>query len=155
MSAARAANLDTRTALRRRIATALVALGMCLPAATGCAGGQQFRLQAEQGPAARAHGSVQVEAIQGGQCLVLVEVQDLPPPERVASGQRYYAVWLQHEQASPSLIGTLDYNRGLRSGNLLAVSEHSKFTLHITAESNNAPGNPSGLLVTERRIGGR
>ena len=146
--------MSTKPARSAR-ALAVPFVGLCLLLGSGCGGAaQHFGLvgQAAEGPEVR--GSVQVEPIQGGQRIVLVEVQHLPPPERLASGRSAYAVWLHEADAPPTLVGTLDYDRSQRSGNLFAVTGKSNFVVTVTAEQHASPALPSELLVAEHRIAG-
>src|SRR4051812_36672759 len=49
---------------------------------------------AAQPAAAGMVGSLSVERIEGGQHLVVLRLEQLPPPERIAPGLREFVVWL-------------------------------------------------------------
>lgn len=104
------------------------------------------------GASSAVSGSLQVERIEGGQRLVIVELDALPPPERVAQGGSEYVVWLEDGQGNSVRAGTLRYDRGSRSGNLLATTALSAFTVRVTAESTPSSQNAHSVLVAERRV---
>jgi hypothetical protein len=101
---------------------------------------------------AEAQGSLSVERIEGGQQLVVLQLAGLPPPERLGPGVREYVVWLAGPEGKHVNVGTLRYDRAHRSGNLLATTELSAFTVRVTGERNGRAAQPSGVLLAERRV---
>jgi hypothetical protein len=96
---------------------------------------------------------LQVERIEGGQRLVIVELDALPPPERFAQGGSEYVVWLEDAKGRSVRAGTLRYDRGSRSGNLLATTDLSAFTVRVTAEvATPSAQDAHSVLVAERRV---
>ena len=97
-------------------------------------------------------GSLSVELIEGGQRLLVLQLERLPPPERIAPGLREFVVWLEDSRGGEVKIGTLHYDRAHRSGNLLATTELSAFTVRVTGERDAHAVEPSGVLLAERRV---
>lgn len=94
-----------------------------------------------------------MERIEGGQRLVVLELTQLPPPERLQSGLTSFVVWLHEEGASaPTMAGTLHYDRERQSGNLMATTPLSSFTIRVTAERQRRPSAPSQVLIAERSV---
>jgi hypothetical protein len=97
-------------------------------------------------------GSLSVERIEGGQRLVVVELSQLPPPERIAPGLKEFAVWLEGPEGTKIKAGMLRYDRERRSGNLLATTDLTAFTVRVTGERDIHAVTPSGVLLAERRV---
>lgn len=97
-------------------------------------------------------GQVSVERIEGGQKLVVLQLEQLPPPERLAPGLREYVVWLQDPRGAAVKVGTLDYDRTHQSGNLLATTDLAAFTVRVTGERDANPSQPSAVLLAERKV---
>jgi hypothetical protein len=97
-------------------------------------------------------GSLSVERIEGGQRLVVLQLDRLPPPERIAPGLREFVVWLEDPRGREVKVGKLHYDREHQSGNLLATTELSAFTVRVTGERDDQGGRPSGVLLAERRV---
>src|SRR5689334_20269837 len=68
-------------------------------------------------------GSMSVERIEGGRRLVVLQLEQLPPPERIAPGLREFVVWLEDPKGGEVNVGTLRYDRANHSGNLLATTD--------------------------------
>jgi hypothetical protein len=97
-------------------------------------------------------GQISVERIEGGQKLVVLQLERLPPPERLAPGLREYVVWLQDPRGAAVKVGTLDYDRAHQSGNLLATTDLPTFTVRVTGERDASASQPSGVLLAERNV---
>lgn len=102
--------------------------------------------------AAGADGLVTLEDIEGGNHLVNVEIQHLPPPDRLGSGLNTYVVWF-FGQGDPRLASVLEYDEDDRSGNATATSPDGSFELVVTAENTRSPSTPSDVIVARRRVG--
>ncbi len=112
-------------------------------------------MQAAQTYALKTHapavtGSFSVERIEGGQKLVVLQLEQLPPPERIGPGLREYVVWLQDPRGGAVKVGTLDYDRAHQSGNLLATTDLPTFTVRVTGERDAYPSQPNGVVLAER-----
>jgi hypothetical protein len=97
-------------------------------------------------------GSLSVEHIEGGQNLVVLQLEQLPPPERIAPGLREFVVWLEDPRGGEVNLGTLRYDRANHSGNLLATTDLSAFTVRVTGERDARAVEPAGVLLAERRV---
>ena len=97
-------------------------------------------------------GSLSVERIQSGQRVVVLQLTQLPPPERIAPGLREFVVWLEDGRGAEINLGTLHYDRAHHSGNLLATTELSAFTVRVTGERDARTAAPRGVLLAERRV---
>jgi hypothetical protein len=99
-----------------------------------------------------ATGSVEVEQIEGGRKLVIVELDQLPPPERVGVGMREFVVWMVAEDGSRERAGTLHYDRNAKAGNLMATTTLPRFTVRVTGERDANVTTPSSVLLCERKV---
>ncbi|MEY4509327.1 MAG: hypothetical protein RLZZ450_1449 [Pseudomonadota bacterium] len=97
-------------------------------------------------------GSLSVELIEGGQRLVVLQLEQLPPPERIAPGLREFVVWLEDPRGGEVNVGTLHYDRANHSGNLLATTDLPAFTIRVTGERDARAAEPTGVLLAERRV---
>ncbi len=99
-----------------------------------------------------ATGSIEVERIEGGNKLVIVELDKLPPPERVGAGMREFVVWVEGEDGSRERAGTLHYDRAAKAGNLMATTALPRFTVRVTGERDANVTTPSSVLLAERKV---
>ncbi|HEY6878142.1 MAG TPA: hypothetical protein VI299_08980 [Polyangiales bacterium] len=113
---------------------------------------QTYALNAGSASATGVTGQVSVERIEGGQKLVVLQLSQLPPPERIAPGLREYVVWLQDPRGGEVNVGTLDYDRARQSGNLLATTDLVTFTVRVTGERDANTSQPHGVLLAERNV---
>lgn len=118
---------------------------------TACGGPSEFALVGSGG-AAGADGNVQVEDVDGGNHLLTIHVEHLPPPERLHEGLTTYAVWLVAAGATPVKAGHLDFDAETRMGNLVATTPLPEFEMKITAETDANSTAPSDTVVLTRQI---
>jgi hypothetical protein len=137
--------------MRLRAITSLLG-GALLGVMTSCVHATQTYSLVLQPSAPSAVGSLSVERIEGGQRLVVLQLDGLPPPERIGPGLREFVVWLEDTRGSAVKVGKLRYDRGHRSGSLLATTELTDFTVRVTGERDDRGGSPSGVLLAERRV---
>lgn len=136
--------------MRLRTILLVLSLGSGL-LVTGC-GSDEFQIVGTP-RAAGTDGTVTVEEIEGGNYLVHVEVQHLPPPDRVAEDASAYIVWIKPEDGSPVKAGRLGYDPDERSGTMQATTPAGgTFFVIITAESDEATNEPSDAIVVEREV---
>ena len=158
--------------LSRLPAIGVISLATTLASASGCAratqtytmlsptqrgpSGEAFSEPASPAPGTAALpqwvGSLSVERIQGGQRVVTLQLNQLPPPERIAPGLRAFVVWLEDPRGRKVKVGTLHYDRTHQSGNLLATTALADFTVRVTGERDDRISAPSGVLLAERRV---
>jgi hypothetical protein len=97
-------------------------------------------------------GQLSVESTRSGQRVLVVQLTELPPPERIASGLTEFVVWIEDGRGRRVKAGTLRYDRARHAGNLLATTDLSAFTVQITGERSEDVSAPSDVLVAERRV---
>jgi hypothetical protein len=97
-------------------------------------------------------GVAQVETVEGGNQLVSLRLQHLPPPERLGEGLSAYVVWFRTEGQSPVRAGVLEFDPETRQGALTATTPMTDFTILITAEAEGDAPSPGEIVVTERAI---
>ena len=130
----------------------VVACGLAGAAAVACVqAARTYPLSA--GPAAPGvAGSVQLERVEGGQTLLVVELEHLPPPERFASGLTEFVVWLEGEKGARVKAGPLRYDREHQAGSLLATTQLAAFTVRVTGERDARSDTPSDVLLATRTV---
>lgn len=135
----------------KKLATFLIPALVLSLALVGCGGPAQFALVGSGG-AAGADGNVQLEDVDGGNHLLTIHVEHLPPPDRLAEGLTMYAVWLVANGAAPVKAGHLDFDAESRMGNLVATTPLNDFELKVTAESDANATTPGSTVVLTRQI---
>ena len=127
-------------------------LALVLSAAACVQAAQRYPLRSTLNEAASTTGTLSVERVEGGQRLVVVQLSDLPPPERIAPGLKEFVVWLSSPSGKPQNAGALEYDRAHQSGSLLATTSLGTFTVTVTGERDPGARSPSGVLLAERRV---
>lgn len=102
--------------------------------------------------AAGADGTITLEELEGGNVLVNVTFENLPPPERLGQGLSMYLVWFKPEGAGPAVAGRLAYDADNRTGAMQATSPHSKFEVIVSAEKALNAASPSEFVVAKRAV---
>ncbi len=126
-------------------------LGLCLLG--GCGGGTvPFTGMAQF---ISADGEARWEEIAGGAILVEIEMENLPPPNRVAQGFTTYVVWFAPTGRTPVVATTLEYDEDDRTGFATATNATKTFDILITAERNAQATVPSQHNVARFRIDAR
>jgi hypothetical protein len=113
---------------------------------------QRYPLRSGLVEAASATGTLSVERVEGGQRLVVVQLSELPPPERLGPGLREFVVWLSSPSGKPQNAGTLEYDREHQSGSLLATTNLGTFTVTVTGEREPGVRTPSAVRLAERKV---
>lgn len=122
------------------------------PLLAACGGPSEFAVVGTP-RAAGTDGMVTVEEIEGGNYLVLVEVQHLPPPDRIAEDASTYIVWFKPEDGSAAKAGRLAYDPDERTGTMRATTPAGgNFTVIITAESEDTASAPADTVVVQREV---
>ncbi len=103
--------------------------------------------------AAGTDGTVQVEELEGGNRLVTISVDYLPPPARLGDGLTTYVVWFVPNGQPAVKAGSLDYDPDNRQGRMHATTPLHRFRLKLTAEESGAVAAPSDVVVVNRIIG--
>ena len=132
-------------------AAGLLVLALGLSAACVQAA-QRYALRSTLDEAASTTGTLSVERVEGGQHLVVVQLSELPPPERIGPGLKEFVVWLSAPSGKPENAGALEYDRAHQSGSLLATTNLGTFTVTVTGERDPGARAPSGVLLAERKV---
>ena len=119
--------------------------------ASGCGGPAEYAL-AGSPRAAGADGLISVEEIEGGNRLVTVSVDHLPPATRLGEELTTYVVWFVGNGGAVK-AGQLVYAEDTRQGQMHATTPLREFTLKITAERAADVAAPSDVVVADRQIG--
>ena len=117
----------------------------------GCGGPSEYAVTGTE-RAAGADGTVMVERIEGGNYLVTLDLEHLPPPDRLGSGLTTYVVWFVPENAQATMAGRLEYDADERTGQMRATTPLTNFDVTITAERADAVGSPGEVVVMRRRV---
>ena len=137
-------------------AKTLAPLALCslLALSAGCGGPSEYALVGSA-RAAGTDGTVQLEEIEGGNQMVTLTLDHLPPPARLGDGMTVYVVWFMQEGGQPAKAGALEYDEDARTGHMIATTPLTQFTLRITAEESRDVTAPSDLTVAEQTVGGQ
>lgn len=102
--------------------------------------------------AAGADGTITVEELEGGNVLVNVTFENLPPPDRLGQGLTTYIVWFKAANGAPSMAGALAYDADNRTGSMQATSPHSDLEVIVSGEKALNATAPSEFVVAKRKI---
>lgn len=119
--------------------------------AVGCGGPSKYFVTGA-GSAASADANIEVERLEGGNKMVRLDIQNLPPPERVAEDASVYVVWFTAEDQAPLKAGTLSFDSDERTGRLQATSAFDEFVVLVTAEESTGAGSPSSHVVIRQSV---
>lgn len=137
----------------KKLVTLVLACTLAGVALVGCGGTQEFAVIGQH-EAASADGTVRVEEAGGGNHLVTIHLENLPPPERLAPGSTAYVVWFVASNATPVKAANLDYDSDTRVGDAMATTPLSSFEVRITAERSTAVASPSDKVALTKRVSG-
>jgi hypothetical protein len=138
--------------MRGRLSPFRVLIVLLSMAAVSCVqAAQSYPLRSKLAEAS-VTGSMSVERVEGGQRLVVVQLSELPPPERVGPGLKEFVVWLSAPSGKAQRAGALAYDRAHQSGSLFATTNLVNFTLQVTGERDLAASAPSDVLLAERKV---
>jgi len=99
-----------------------------------------------------AQGQVDVEKIDRDQILITMTLDHLVAPERIEAGLTHYVVWFTPVGELPMRQRALDYDAEAQVARASIPTSLREFELQITAENNEAPNQPSDLLVASQKI---
>ncbi|HEY8429257.1 MAG TPA: anti-sigma factor [Sandaracinaceae bacterium] len=131
--------------------TILSLLGALMLAIASCGGGRSY-VATGRGPALSADARIDVVPVSAGNRQVRVHVEHLLPPERLHEDFSTYSVWIVPPGGRPIPVGTLDYDRSSRRGQLVTVTPFERFRVLVTAEPNTRTGFPTGAVVIDQDV---
>ncbi|MDZ4696625.1 MAG: hypothetical protein SGI86_15885 [Deltaproteobacteria bacterium] len=138
------------TRIRSLIQSSAIAITLAtVPAFLGGCGGANSYTAPGVGPAAGSDVNIEVEDTDMGNRKVTVEIDHLPPPERVAEGTSVFAVWVTADDGSPQRLGTLQYDEDDRKGVCIGNTPLESFSLIVTAEESESVTEPSEHIVVK------
>ena len=97
-------------------------------------------------------GEIDVEKIDKDQILINITLDHLPSAERVEPGLTQYVVWFTSVGELPVRQRALDYDAEAEVGRASIPTSLREFEVQITAEANEAPSQPSSMLVASQKI---
>jgi len=119
----------------------------------GCGGPLKYEVTSSaQAPGADARMVARVEKAQHS-TTVDIDVTNLAPPERVASGAVAFVIWQRKDSTVTwSRVGALSYDEKTRSGSFSGTVPEVAFNLSICAENRLNVVTPSTDIVFSQRI---
>jgi hypothetical protein len=97
-------------------------------------------------------GSIQLERIEGGRTLMVVELSGLPPPQQIASDLTDFVVWLEDATGAQVNVGPMRYDRARARANLLTTTHLRSFTVRVTGERTSDSQTPSDVVLASRNV---
>jgi hypothetical protein len=138
-----------RTSLSRSPLTLVLALlGLALAA---CGGPTVYALVGTA-RSVGTDGTVEVEPTDGGNFMVTVSLNHLPPPDRLGDGMTTYVVWFIRDGVAPALAGALNFDPEERNGTMMATTPYSQFRIRVTAEETRDVASPSEIIVADQLV---
>jgi len=133
-------------------ARTLLALGaLSMPVlVTGC-GSTEYQVRGSD-RAAGADALIQVEDFEGARHQVRVSFSNLPPADRIGTGNTTFIVWSISRNQSPRNEGPVDYDPDARTGVAVFVTAEQALTVRVTAERNATVNTPSDQTIIQRAI---
>jgi hypothetical protein len=99
-----------------------------------------------------ADGKITVEEIEGENHLVTVELEHLPPPERLSNGLTIYVMWIVPDNQTPRMGSVLELDADDRTARARATTPTHRFEVRVTAERNANVVSPSEHVIIKQRI---
>ncbi|MFW5876288.1 MAG: hypothetical protein ACOCXM_06090 [Myxococcota bacterium] len=125
-----------------------LAFGLLL---TACGGPSEYAIVGTA-RAPSADGTATVEQIEGGNSLVTVQMEHLPPPDRLGEGLKMYMVWFEDSNQPAVRAGGLGFDEDKREGSMMATTPLNKFVVKVTAEKSLNVSTPSEVVVAKRKV---
>lgn len=96
-------------------------------------------------------GRVEVDEIDGGNSMVTIELEHLPPPGRLTESATCYIAWFQLA-GQVNKAGVMEYDDGDRTATVMATTPENEFTVIVTAESTTDVAAPSDYVVARQAV---
>ena len=129
-------------------------LGAALIGAVGlvaCGGPNKYYVTGT-GTSASADAHIQVAKRETGNKLVTIDIQNLPPPDRVAEDAKAFVVWFSTKGQPTQKAGHLQYDKDERVGKAEATCAYDSFTVLVTAEGSDEAASPSDKIVIRQEV---
>jgi len=137
--------------MHRHIASWLVLAALAF-AAPGCGGGTWSYPVVGTRRDPGAEGTIQVEAIEGGNRLVTASLRHMTPPERFGGNLRTFIMWFKDRRGHSTKASRLSYDPDSRTARATATTPMTRFVLLVTAERNANVAEPSEHIVFQRQV---
>lgn len=86
---------------------------------------------------------------------LVIGVENLAPPGRVADGAKHFVAWYRSSSSSPwSRVASMKYDESGRKAELSGSVPATEFDLEVSAEKDSDVASPSGDVVLSQRVGG-
>jgi hypothetical protein len=119
---------------------------------TGCGGPAEYAVVGTS-RAAGTDGLMVVEEIEGGNSLITLTLEHLPPPNRLGDNLTAYVLWIKPQGGTPQKASVLAYDDDERTASGRATTPGSSFEVLVTAERNGNVNSPSEIVVARQRHG--
>lgn len=132
-------------------------LGVSIVALTlaACGGPLEYQsISSPRAPGADASITADVQEKQH-QTELRMEIENLPPAERVDEGSQHYVAWYRRDKEETwTRIAGLDYEEDSREATLQTAVPETSFDLWVTTEKDLDAVAPSPSVVFQQRVGG-
>ncbi len=142
--------MNTAHTLRSTCVAALSSMALVVGIAA-CGGPSDVTLTGTQ-QAVGMDGTVRIQEVEGGNRLLKVELEHLPPPQRLGPDLNTYILWLAEDGGVHRRASALQYNENNRTGAAVATTPSRHIVLTVTAESTPEPTAPSHNVIAKREI---
>ena len=124
-------------------------LAFALTFAFGCGGTNYLLTGTNHSPGT--DGRVEVSEIDGGNFMVTINLEHLPPPARLNEDATVYIAWFQRgEQVTKA--GVMEYDDGDRTSSVMATTPETGFIVLVTAENTTDVASPSDMIVARQEV---
>lgn len=131
--------MRTSTSVALAVATIALAASTCAPRRDVVVTGTDRAVGAD--------GHIEVVREDGGNYLVTIEAQNVPPPARLGDGLTTYVVWFRPAEQQPLRMGILAYDEDARTGEMRATTTNTSFEVLVTAETAADVASPSDIVI--------
>jgi len=85
---------------------------------------------------------------------VVLNVEHLPPPSRVASDAKYFVVWGRRDaNGTWQRVGNIAYSEGARSGVFKGSFPELEFDVEVSVERDDTVVSPSSDIILSQHVG--
>ncbi len=128
----------------------LAALLLCAPVLGAC--GPTTLMLTGTDRVAGADGELIIEDISGGNKLVTIELEHVPPPGRLGDGLTTYIMWFVPSGQAPAMASVLEFDEDDRIAIGTATTPAAEFEVLVTAEQDRTVAAPSDVVIARRSV---